>query len=217
MLLDIAVCYVIVTICNYKLQDVKVKLLKEFNMSRQILSKDGIIKTSIQLLEAGQEISFSNIAQALGTRSQALYSYFPNQIALSYGIIAWLIKNLCLHLQQKLFGQTGINGIVAFATEVRTLALEHFELTRLILKMPRTQQFPEVTAAYDQLRLLFNQLLATEFTTPNQQLLASRWIRDLTIGDIVNVGTGWFADKSFSADQSFQKLLQQSLYDLANT
>lgn len=210
MLLDIAVGYVIVTICNYKLQDVKVKIHKEFNMPRQILSKDGIIKTSIQLLEAGQEISFSNI-------SQALYSYFPNQIALSYGIIAWLIKNLCLHLQQKLFGQTGIKGIVAFATEVRTLALEHFELTRLILKMPRTQQFPEVTAAYDQLRLLFNQLLATEFTTPNQQLLASRWIRDLTIGDIVNVGTVWFADKSLSADQSFQKLLQQSLYDLANT
>lgn len=57
-------------------------------MPRQILSKDGIIKTSIQLVEAGQEISFSNIAQALGTRSQALYSYFPNQIALSYGIIA---------------------------------------------------------------------------------------------------------------------------------
>lgn len=210
MLLDIAVGYVIVTICNYKLQDVKVKIHKEFNMPRQILSKDGIIKTSIQLLEAGQEISFSNI-------SQALYSYFPNQIALSYGIIAWLIKNLCLHLQQKLFGQTGIKGIVAFATEVRTLALEHFELTRLILKMPRTQQFPEVTAAYDQLRLLFNQLLATEFTTPNQQLLASRWSRDLTIGDIVNVGTVWFADKSLSADQSFQKLLQQSLYDLANT
>lgn len=210
MLLDIAVGYVIVTICNYKLQDVKVKIHKEFNMPRQILSKDGIIKTSIQLLEAGQEISFSNI-------SQALYSYFPNQIALSYGIIAWLIKNLCLHLQQKLFGQTGIKGIVAFATEVRTLALEHFELTRLILKMPRTQQFPEVTAAYDQLRLLFNQLLATEFTTPNQQLLASRWIRDLTIGDIVNVGTVWFADKSLSADQSFQKPLQQSLYDLANT
>lgn len=180
-------------------------------MPRQILSKDGIIKTSIQLVEAGQEISFSNIAQALGTRSQALYSYFPNQIALSYGIIAWLIKNLFLHLQQKLFGQTGINGIVAFATEVRTLALEHFELTRLILKMPRTQQFPELTAAYDQLRLLFNQLLATEFTTPAQQLLASRWIRNLTIGDIVNVGTGCFADKSFSVDQSFQKLLQQSL------
>lgn len=76
MLLDIAVGYVIVTICNYKLQDVKVKIHKEFNMPRQILSKDGIIKTSIQLLEAGQEISFSNIAQALGTRSQALYKLF---------------------------------------------------------------------------------------------------------------------------------------------
>lgn len=82
--------------------------------------------------------------------------------------------------------------------------------------MPRTQQFPEVTAAHNQLRLLFNQLLATEFTTTAQQLLASRWIRNLTIGDIVNVGTGCFADKSFSVDQSFQKLLQQSLYDLAN-
>ena len=185
-------------------------------MPRQILSKQKIIETSVSLIESGSELSFSLVAQQLGTRSQALYSYFSNQQELSYCVVAWAINQVSQQLQQKIFGQTGIKGIIALATEFRSLALKHFKLTQLVLKMPRTNAYPEVTAAFEQLRSLINQLLATEYSDPKQQLLASRYLRDLTIGDIVNVGTGWFADKSLPADKSFPKMLEQVLKNFAN-
>ena len=81
--------------------------------------------------------------------------------------------------------------------------------------MPRTDNYPETTAAFNELKSIFNQMIATEFTDSKKQLLASRCIRDLAIGDIVNVGTGWFADKSLPADKSFRKLLKQSLSKIA--
>lgn len=180
-------------------------------MPRQILSKQNIIQASVNLIESGEEPSFAAVARKLGTKSQALYSYFANQRALSYSIVAWAIKKITSHLQEQIFGQSGISGIVSFAVEFRQVALQHFLLTQFVLKMPRTSAYPEVTAAFQQLKKLLNQLLATEFDDAQSQLLASRCGRDLLIGDIINVGTGWFSDKSISADTSFQELLIANL------
>ena len=67
-------------------------------MPRQILSKEIIIQTSINLIEANKDNSFANIARILGTQSQALYNYFSNQIDLNYAIVAWTIKQITQHL-----------------------------------------------------------------------------------------------------------------------
>ena len=180
-------------------------------MPRQILSKELIIKTSIKLIENKKENNFATIAREFGTQSQALYNYFPNQLALNYAIVAWLINLMTDQLRRNLFGKAGMIAIIDFAMEFRQIALNHFHLTQFVLKMPRTNMFPETTAAFNELKSIFNQMIATEFTDPKKQLLASRCIRDLAIGDIVNVGTGWFADKSLPADKSFRKLLENSL------
>ena len=184
-------------------------------MPRQILSKELIIKTSIKLIENKKENNFATIARELGIQSQALYNYFPNQLALNYAIVAWLINLMTDQLRRNLFGKAGMTAIIDFAMEFRQLALNHFHLTQFVLKMPRTNKYPETTAAFNELKSIFNQMIATEFTDPKRQLLASRCTRDLAIGDIVNVGTGWFADKSLPADKSFRKLLKQSLNKIA--
>ena len=207
--------YVIVTICNYSLHIVKVKLSKELKMPRQILSKEIIIKTSIELIEDNKENNFASIAKKLGTQSQALYNYFPNQLTLNYAIVAWTVSLLTDQLRKDLFGKAGLTAIIDFAMTFRKTALNHFLLTQFVLKMPRTNNYPETTAAFNELKSIFNQMIATEFTDPKKQLLASRCIRDLAIGDIVNVGTGWFADKSLPADKSFRKLLKHSLCQIA--
>ena len=209
------ILYGIVTICNYSLHIVKVKLSKEFKMPRQILSKEIIIKTSIELIEDNKENNFATVARKIGIQSQALYNYFPNQIALNYAIVAWTVELLANQLRKDLFGKAGLAAIIDFAMAFRETALNHFLLTQFVLKMPRTDNYPETTAAFNELKSIFNQMIATEFTDPKKQLLASRCIRDLAIGDIVNVGTGWFADKSLPADKSFRRLLKQSLRQIA--
>ncbi|WP_223894668.1 TetR/AcrR family transcriptional regulator [Lactobacillus helsingborgensis] len=184
-------------------------------MPRQLLSQEIIIKTSIELIEADKNNSFAAIARELGTKSQALYNYFPNQTALNYAIVAWTIKSTTDQLRQNFFGQAGLKAIANFAMAFRKVALDHFYLTQFVLKLPRSDNFPEVNAAFKELKTIFNQLIATVFTDPQKQLLASRCARDLTIGDIVNVGTGWFADKTIPADKSFRQILEQSLRRIA--
>ena len=184
-------------------------------MPRQILSKEIIIKTSIELIEDNKENNFATVARKIGIQSQALYNYFPNQIALNYAIVAWTVELLTNQLRKDLFGKAGLTAIIDFVMAFRETALNHFLLTQFVLKMPRTDNYPETTAAFNELKSIFNQMIATEFTDPQKQLLASRCIRDLAIGDIVNVGTGWFADKSLPADKSFRRLLKQSLRQIA--
>ena len=185
-------------------------------MPRQILSKEIIIKTSIELIEDNKENNFAAIAKKIGTQSQALYNYFPNQLTLNYAIVAWTVSLLTDKLRKDLFGKAGLTAIIDFAMTFRETALNHFFLTQFVLKMPRTNNYPETTAAFNELKSIFNQMIATAFTDSKKQLLASRCIRDLTIGDIVNVGTGWFADKSLPADKSFRKLLMQSFRKIAD-
>ena len=184
-------------------------------MPRKILSKKIIIKTTIELIEDNKENNFASIAKKLGTQSQALYNYFPNQLALNYAIVAWTVSLLTDQLRQDLFGKAGLTAIIDFAMAFRERALNHFLLTQFVLKMPRTDNYPEVDTAFAELKTIFNQIIGTKFTDPQKQLLASRCTRDLAIGDIVNVGTGWFADKSLPADKSFRKLLKQNLSDIA--
>lgn len=185
-------------------------------MPRQILSKEIIIQTSISLIEANKDNSFANIARNLGTQSQALYNYFSNQIDLNYAIVAWTIKQITQHLQQKLFGKTKMDAIIAFAMELRKLALDHFLLAQFILKMPRTDKYPDVKLAFTNLKALLDCLIATEFTDRKKRILASRCGRDLLIGDIINVGTGWFVDKSIPTESGFRTLLKNNLENIKN-
>ncbi|PIO83048.1 hypothetical protein BSQ39_05400 [Loigolactobacillus backii] len=183
-------------------------------MTRQVLSPAKIIQTSIELIEAGEQLSFSTIARALGTKSQALYSYFDNQTALGYAVVGWTIAQVNDRLRTQLFGLSGQQGIVAFATEFRKLALAHPRLTRFVLARPRTKDYAVATAAFTQLRQLLNQMIASQYPE-SQRLLVSRCVRALMVGDIVNVGTGWFTDETISAADSFHELLMMNLEMLA--
>lgn len=179
-------------------------------MTRQILSQEKIIQTSIELIEEGDVLSFSAIARKLGTKSQALYSYFNNQTELRYAVVGWAVTQVGDQLRKQLFGLSGQAGIVAFATEFRRLALTHLKLTQFVLSMPRTKKYSEVTKAFGEIRLLLNQMIDGVYPK-SQQLLVSRCVRDIMVGDIVNVGTGWFTDDSLSATDGFHELLVMNL------
>lgn len=111
------------------------------------------------------------------------------------------------YLQKQIFGQS---EIVSFAVELRQVALQYFSM-QFVLKISRTSAYPEASIAFQQLKALLNQLLATEFNDTQSQLLTSRCGSVLLIDNIINVETGYFSDKSVSADTSFQELLIANL------
>jgi AcrR family transcriptional regulator len=180
-------------------------------MPRQVLTKERIIETAIALIEEGEELTFSTVSKRLESRSQALYTYFANVNELRYAIVAWAVQAAGRQVQDKLFGQSGLTAIMEFSKQFRVLALRYERLSRFVLLQARTIDYPDVVAAFDQLRRLLHQLLNSAFRDETVRSMASRCIRDLIVGDIINVGTGWFAGGTLSPDDSFNQLLRRNL------
>lgn len=108
---------------------------------------------------------------------------------------------------------------VAGVPEITGKGLRHSNNTYLrrelgksseLVSMPRTKKYSEVTKAFGEIRLLLNQMIDGVYPK-SQQLLVSRCVRDIMVGDIVNVGTGWFTDDSLSATDGFHELLVMNL------
>lgn len=180
-------------------------------MTKQVLTKERIILAAITQIENGGPLTFSVLAKQLGSRSQALYTYFANVTELKYAVVAWCLQRGKLQVQDQLFGQAGSAGILAFAQTSRALALQHERLSRFVLAQDRTQNYPDVVAAFDGIKHLLHQLLDGTFQDTTIRELAGRCVRDLIVGDFMNVGAGWFTDKLMTPDESFEQLVRRNL------
>ncbi|PDH94433.1 TetR family transcriptional regulator [Oenococcus oeni] len=180
-------------------------------MPHQILTSEKIVQAGVNIIEADKVLTFSTIAHNLGTHSQALYVYFDNQKQLSYAIVGWAVTQVIESLKTKVFSHSGKQAIIIFATELRSIALKHIQLSRFVLTVQRDDQNPEVQTAFENLRDLLHRLINSIFYDSDNRILASRCIRDLIVGDILNVGSGWFEDPTISPDDSFQESLNLCL------
>lgn len=180
-------------------------------MPKQILTTDKIVATAITLVSNGSEITFSSVAKQLGTRSQALYTYFANADELRYAVVAAVVKSIANQLKSALFGQSGQTAIVQFAQLIRQKALGNVPLSRFVLAAPRTNDIAAVVTAFDEIKQMLDQLLGSVYSDPAIIMLASRCVRDLIVGDVLNVGAGWFANPELKPDESFQELLTANL------
>jgi AcrR family transcriptional regulator len=184
-------------------------------MPKQILNEEKIVATAITLITNGREVTFSSVAKQLGTRSQALYTYFANADELRYAVVASVVKHIADQLKSVLFGQSGKVAIVKFAQFIRQKALSNVQLSRFVLAAPRTNDIVSVVSAFDELKQMLDQLLGSVYSEATVLILASRCIRDLIIGDVLNVGAGWFTNPEITPDESFEKLLDENLAMLA--
>ncbi|MFT8460392.1 MAG: TetR/AcrR family transcriptional regulator [Liquorilactobacillus ghanensis] len=180
-------------------------------MKHQILTKEIIIKTSIEIIEKDEKLTFTTIAKKIGIRSQSLYTYFENINELKYAIVAWGIQTIKKQIQDQLFGQSGIEAIINFSKELRHIALQHSKLSQFILLSTRPTDYPAANDAFKELRNLLYKLLESTFQNESVRIMVSRCLRDLIIGDIINIGTGWFTDETIPPEESFDKFIQQNL------
>lgn len=180
-------------------------------MPKQILTEDKILTAAVELITAESDVTFSSLAKQLGTRSQALYTYFANAEELRYAVVASVINTIADQVKSELFGQSGQAAIMQFAQLIREKALSNIPLSRYVLATPRTKEVKGVVLAFGELKQMLDQLLASVYRDPTVLMLASRCIRDLIIGDVLNVGTGWFSNPVMTPDESFETLLNENL------
>lgn len=180
-------------------------------MPKQILNEEKIVETAITLITNYREVTFSSVAKQLGTRSQALYTYFANADELRYAVVASVVKDIADQLKNVLFGQSGKSAIVQFAKFIRQKALSNVQLSRFVLAAPRTNDIESVVSAFAELKQMLDRLLGSVYSDPTVLMLASRCIRDFIIGDVLNVGAGWFTNPEITPTESFEKLLDENL------
>ncbi|GAX03911.1 TetR family transcriptional regulator [Secundilactobacillus pentosiphilus] len=185
-------------------------------MTSRTLTTEKIIQTAMSLIEAQKPLTFSNISRALGTRSQALYNYFPDVNALSASINEAYNAGLVTELQQQLLGLSGEEAILKFAAVSRRYALKHFKITQFVLAIPREllNENTEQATSSERLKQILYQLLQTMNIDEQRRLSAARMIRNLIIGEVVNVGRGWFTTKTVTEEDSFKRMLLVALHHL---
>lgn len=194
----------------------KIQVKEGLNLTSRTLTTEKIIQTAMSLIEAQEPLTFSNISRKLGTRSQALYNYFPDVNALSASIDESYNAALVTYLQQQLMGLSGETAILKFATASRQYALEHFKMTQFVLAIPREllNEGDSQTTSSQQLKQILYQLLQAMNIDERRRLNAARMIRNLIIGEVVNVGRGWFTTKTVMESDSFEQMLLVALRHL---
>ncbi|WP_051999855.1 TetR/AcrR family transcriptional regulator [Schleiferilactobacillus shenzhenensis] len=183
-------------------------------MTRTKLSADTILDHAAALITAGEPLTFSTLARALGSRSQALYNYYPNQAALTDALCARNLHWLVPRLQKALFGLSGRAALTQLALTCRTSGLAHFRLTQFTLAHVHQDNAPATAGAMTDLRTLINQLIQSTPADAATQIVGERMLRNLIVGEIFNVGTGWFDDPAMSAEESFRQMVDQCLAPL---
>ncbi|MTV81844.1 TetR/AcrR family transcriptional regulator [Secundilactobacillus folii] len=184
-------------------------------MTSRTLNPEKIVRTAMQLINEQIPLSFTNISKQLGTRSQALYNYFTDVKSLNVAIAKLYSTDLFNFLQSALIGISGKAAVIRYAISVRNYSLEHFRIAQFVISTPREQlQANQADASDWSIRNLLNQLLDTMSLTPTQHLNASRMIRNLVIGEILNVGSGWFKNETVAETASFERMLTVGLKHL---
>lgn len=179
-------------------------------MRRAVLSKEDIINHAIMMVDRGDKLSFSTLARKMKTTSQSLYNYFTNQKALEDAIVQSLVQSITEDARRQLFGVSGEDGIIKMAVIFRKKGLHHIRLAQFIFSHERTDGLNQ---SINELRELIYQMLRTKFNDKNI-LIASRLLRSLVVGEILNVGMGWFTSTEVSAEESFITTLNVSLESL---
>ena len=172
------------------------------------LSKQLILNRAADMLNSGQQLSFTTLSKQFGTHSQALYPYFKNREELLNELFAWVLRQLLAAMQQANKSDDSGKAIVAVAVQFRKVALTNFGLFKTIMAIsPTAQKVPEVQGLIREIRTSVDGALVGITSDQADRLLLSRAIRNIMIGEIFNEGSGWFDDPRIPAGDSYQRML----------
>jgi len=183
-------------------------------VTSKILSKEKIVNAAMDLISHQATLNFTKLGKILGTRSQALYNYFPDVTALKVAVAAQFYDKLGIRLQADLLGLTGKLAIKTFANVAVQFSLGNFYLVQQIITIPSNRlNNSDFEGSFRRLQMILIQLLKPLLNDKSQQLVISRMIFNLIIGEIFCAGYGRFDNDLFNTRDSFNQMLDRILSD----
>ncbi|GEO48020.1 TetR/AcrR family transcriptional regulator [Companilactobacillus kimchii] len=184
-------------------------------MTSRTLSREKIVAAAIEIINDQEKLTFTKLSKILGTRSQAIYNYFPDVLTLKVAVVDNFYDQLTQRLQIDLLGLSGKQAIKSFANVSVQFALSHFLVAQQILVIPADRLQDKVLdnrllVIHEILIKLLNPLIEDQ----KVQLIISRMLHNLIIGEIIHIENGQFNNKLMSARDSFDKMLDITLLSL---
>jgi len=181
-------------------------------MTSRILSKEKIITTAIEIINNQEILTFTKLSKKLGTRSQSIYNYYPDVMALKVALAINFYNELAKRLQADLLGLSGKQAIKAFANITTQFSLGKFPLAQQILSIPAGKlQDEELDASFTQLETILRKFVNPLIPDKSQELVVSRMLRNLIIGEIIHVGNDRFNNQLMTSRDSFDQMLEITL------
>lgn len=186
-------------------------------MTARTLSKEKIVAAAIELIKNQDNLTFTNLSRKLGIRSQAIYNYYPDIMAVKADVAAKFYDDLATRLKADLLGLQGKQAIKAFANVIVHYALSNFVLAQQIIgisssKIDATNLNQSRSRVLDVLKTFLEPMTQDEKT----RVVITQMLRVLVIGEILHVGNGQFDNKTISAQDSFDEMLDLALAKLEN-
>ncbi|MFC6315698.1 TetR/AcrR family transcriptional regulator [Lapidilactobacillus achengensis] len=185
-------------------------------MQKRNLNQQRIIETAAQIVnETGAAaLTFSNVANALGVRPQALYAYFGNREQLKFALIVSFLDSLTKNLNTALVGISGEQGLIIYGSELHRSLLAEPNLTKLAFGGINYQQESEAGQHLHQLVLVLDRLLAPYYDNDREVIAQARYLRALIFGYVQNELWGLFSHPDLSANTTFNEALTQAVTNI---
>lgn len=181
-------------------------------MTSRTLSKEKIVMAAVELIKNQETITFTKLSRQLGTRSQAIYNYYPDVMAVKVAVAIDFYNNLAVRLQADLLGLSGKQAIMAFCNVSVQYALSKYLVAQQILSIPSGKLHDkELDDSALKVHAIMLKLLVPLKLDDKEQLVLARMLRNLIVGEIVHVGNGRFDNKLITARDSFDQMLKMVL------
>lgn len=178
-------------------------------MNSKTLSKEKIIKAAIELINNQENLTFTKLSRKLGTRSQALYNYFPDIMAVKISVAISFYQDLAVRLKADLLGLSGKQAIMTFCNVGVEYALSKYRITQQVISLPAGQLHnQELEQNALEIQMIVLGLIKKIEIDPKRQLVLARMLVNLIIGEIVHVGNHRFNNKLISPRDSFEVMLK---------
>ncbi|WP_461219191.1 TetR/AcrR family transcriptional regulator [Lapidilactobacillus salsurivasis] len=185
-------------------------------MQKRNLNQQRIIEAAAQIVnETGAAaLTFSNVANALGVRPQALYAYFGNREQLKFALIVSFLDSLTKNLNTALVGISGEQGLIIYGSELHHSLLAEPNLTKLAFGGINYQQESEAGEHLHQLVLVLDRLLAPYYDNDREVIAQARYLRALIFGYVQNELWGLFSQPDLAAETTFNEALTQAVTNI---
>jgi len=183
-------------------------------VTSKMLSKERIVNAAMELIAHQETLNFTRLGKVLGTRSQALYNYFSDVTALKVAVAAQFYDKLRVRLDADLLGMNVKQSIKTFANVAVQYSLGNFNLIQQIITIPPNRlNNSDFEESFRRLQMILIQLLKPMVKDESQQLVVSRMIFNLIIGEVFCAGYGRLDNNLLNTRDSFNQMLDRILSD----